>query len=125
LGVTYADLYRRARIEEAVFETLTKQYELAKVQEVKEIPSVKFLDRPGIPQKKSYPPRTVITIIGTLFSFGFAVLWTLGAAQWEAADPDAPGKLFALKVWGAITLPFRKKSNREGELSGKAQIVRR
>src|SRR5207249_1950491 len=41
LGVTYADLYRRTRVQEAVFESLTKEYELAKVQEVKEIPTVK------------------------------------------------------------------------------------
>ena len=37
LGVSYADLYRRTKIQEAVLETLTKEYELAKVQEVKEI----------------------------------------------------------------------------------------
>jgi len=37
LAVTYADLYRRTRVQEAVFETLTKQYELARVQEAKEI----------------------------------------------------------------------------------------
>src|SRR5207253_2187866 len=27
LGVTYADLYRRTRVQEAVFESLTKEYE--------------------------------------------------------------------------------------------------
>src|SRR5208337_696813 len=37
LGVTYADLYRRTKIEEAVFENLTRQYELAKVEEAKQI----------------------------------------------------------------------------------------
>ena len=30
LGVTYADLYRQTKVEEAVFEALTKQYEMAK-----------------------------------------------------------------------------------------------
>src|SRR6266851_8092631 len=49
LGVTYADLYRRARVQEAVFEVLTKEYEMAKVQEAKEIPTVKVLDSPNIP----------------------------------------------------------------------------
>ena len=39
LGVTYADLYRKTRVQEAVFETLTQEYELAKVQEAKEIPT--------------------------------------------------------------------------------------
>ena len=35
LGYTYTDLYRRVKIQEAVYETLTKQYELAKVEEAK------------------------------------------------------------------------------------------
>ena len=32
LGVTYADLYRQTKIEETVYELLTQQYEVAKVQ---------------------------------------------------------------------------------------------
>jgi uncharacterized protein involved in exopolysaccharide biosynthesis len=39
LGVTYADLYRQTKIQETVYELLTEQYELAKVQEAKEIPT--------------------------------------------------------------------------------------
>ncbi len=38
LGVTYFDLYRQARIQEALYEALTQRYEFAKVQEAKEIP---------------------------------------------------------------------------------------
>src|SRR5208283_286789 len=55
LGVPYADLYRKTKVEEAVFETLTQEYELAKVQEAKEIPTVKVLDSPNLPEKKSFP----------------------------------------------------------------------
>src|SRR5580700_4308269 len=66
LGVPYADKYRRLKVEEAVFETLTKQYELARVQEAKEIPSVKVLDAPQPPEAKSFPPRTWIVLGGTL-----------------------------------------------------------
>jgi len=43
LGVSYADLYRNAKLQEAIFETLTQGYELAKVQEAKESPSVKVI----------------------------------------------------------------------------------
>src|SRR5262249_31591305 len=38
LGAKYADHYRRAKIQETVFELLTEQYELAKVEEAKETP---------------------------------------------------------------------------------------
>ena len=46
LGVTYADLYRQTKVQEAVYETLTQEYELAKVQEAKEIPTVKCSTHP-------------------------------------------------------------------------------
>jgi capsule polysaccharide export protein KpsE/RkpR len=57
LGVGYADLYRNTKIQEAVFQTLTQEYELAKVQEAKETPSVKILDPPDVPEKRSFPDR--------------------------------------------------------------------
>ncbi|MDE3111226.1 MAG: lipopolysaccharide biosynthesis protein, partial [Acidobacteriota bacterium] len=51
LGVSYADLLRRTKVEEAIFETLTQQDELAKVEEAKDTPTVKVLDSPQVPQK--------------------------------------------------------------------------
>jgi uncharacterized protein involved in exopolysaccharide biosynthesis len=99
LGVTYADLYRRTKIQEAVLETLTKEYELAKVQEVKEIPIVKVLDVAGVPDKKSFPPRPLIIFLGTFLAISFGVLFVLGSASWEAIDAQDPGKKFASEVW--------------------------
>jgi hypothetical protein len=113
LGVTFADLYRRTRVQETVFETLTGQYELAKVQEAKEIPSVKILDPASIPQKKSFPPRTLVTIMGTSFAFALGILWTLGAARWETVDPTNPGKILAQQVWHGIALPIRTRFARQ------------
>src|SRR5260370_24651050 len=52
LGVTYADLYQQTKIQAAVYELLTQQYELANVQEAKEIPSVQVLDSAVLPTKK-------------------------------------------------------------------------
>src|SRR5208282_761028 len=67
LGVTYADLYRQTKIQETVYELLTQQYELAKVEEAKEIPAVKVLDAAIVPTRKSFPPRMVIVFLGTVF----------------------------------------------------------
>ncbi|MFY9643666.1 MAG: lipopolysaccharide biosynthesis protein, partial [Terriglobales bacterium] len=57
LGNTYYDLARQARIDETVYEALTKQYELAKVEEAKEIPTIKVLDEPVVPDRRIWPPR--------------------------------------------------------------------
>lgn len=61
LGVPYADLFRRLKVEEAVYETLTKQYELAKVEEAKEIPTVKVLDAAGPSRKRNRIRRGCFT----------------------------------------------------------------
>src|SRR4029077_7426918 len=66
LGVTYEDLYRQTKIQETVYELLTQQYELAKVQEAKEIPTVKVLDEALVPTKKSFPSRAEIVLVGTI-----------------------------------------------------------
>jgi len=99
LGVTYADLYRRTRIQEAVLETLTKEYEMAKVQEAKEIPTVKVLDVANVPDKKAFPPRPLIMLLGTFLGSCFGVFFVLGSSSWNAIDPQDPGKQFATKIW--------------------------
>ncbi len=98
LGVTYADLYRRTKVAEVVFELLTQQHELAKVQEAKEIPSVKVLDRPVVPQKKSFPPRTLIVLLSTGFGLGLACLWVLAEDRWKGTRDDDQAKVLLREV---------------------------
>jgi uncharacterized protein involved in exopolysaccharide biosynthesis len=98
LGVKYADYYRHAKIQETVYELLTQQYELAKVEEAKETPSVKVLDPGQVPERKSFPPRLLIILLGTVLVFAMSVVWTLRAEQWRAADPDDPRKILAQEV---------------------------
>jgi uncharacterized protein involved in exopolysaccharide biosynthesis len=98
LGAKYADYYRRAKIQETVYELLTEQFELAKVQEAKETPSVKILDPGTIPEKKSFPPRMLIMFLGTFLVFSMSVVWVLGENQWRAVGPDDPRKILAEEV---------------------------
>ncbi len=99
LGVPFADKLRRLKIQEAVFETLTKQYELAKVQEAKEVPSVKELDAPAVPEHKSFPPRLVLMVLGTFCGAMLGMVWVLGQARWQEIDPQDPGKVLAQEVF--------------------------
>ena len=102
LGVPYDDLYRKTKVEEAVFETLTQEYELAKVQEAKEIPTIKVLDPPNVPEKKSFPPRTLIVLLGTALAFSCGVAWIVGCKLWEKTDPADPGKVLAQEVFDTV-----------------------
>jgi capsule polysaccharide export protein KpsE/RkpR len=103
LGVTWADLYRNSKIQETVFEVLTQQYELAKVDEAKETPSVKVLDPPIVPERKSFPPRGLITIfVGFLF-LGIAIVGLFFKSQWNETDANDPGKQFAQEVFHSVS----------------------
>ena len=102
LGVTFADLSRRAMIQEAVLESLTKEYEMAKVQEAKEIPTVKVLDAAQIPDKKSFPPRLLIVLLGTAFALAAATTWVFGKAAWAQTDVNDARKVFAQEVFTTV-----------------------
>jgi uncharacterized protein involved in exopolysaccharide biosynthesis len=110
LGVAYADLYRQTKIQETVYELLTQQYELAKVQEAKEIPTVKVLDPAMVPTKKSFPHRTVIVVLGTMLGITLMMTWIVGKAQWERVDASDPRKLFATEVFTTVQARMPKIS---------------
>jgi capsule polysaccharide export protein KpsE/RkpR len=115
LGVTYADLYRRTKIQEAVLEVLTKEYEMAKVQEVKEIPAVKVLDAAPIPEKKSFPPRLLIIFVGTSTGFAAATIWLFSKTLWDQTDKKDARKVFAQEVFTDLRarLPYFARNRSE------------
>jgi uncharacterized protein involved in exopolysaccharide biosynthesis len=98
LGVKYADLYRQTKIQETVYETLTQQYELAKVREAKETPVVKVLDPASRPERRSFPPRMSIILMCASFGLAAGVFWMIVRHHWEQTDAMDPRKLFAGEV---------------------------
>lgn len=98
LGVPYADLYRRTKVDEVVFEALTQQYEMAKVEEAKDTPSVKVLDDASVPEKRSFPPRMLIMFLGLCFAVAAAGMSVVLKAHWDATNASDPDKVFAQKV---------------------------
>jgi uncharacterized protein involved in exopolysaccharide biosynthesis len=90
LAVPYADLYRTVKVQEAVFELLTQQYEIARIQEAKDIPVVSVIDSPGIPEKKSFPPRLLLALLLTLFVIGVTAGGMLFEYRWARIDATDP-----------------------------------
>jgi uncharacterized protein involved in exopolysaccharide biosynthesis len=99
LGVTYADLFRRTKVQESVYEVLTQEYELAKVQEAKEIPVVKVVDPADIPEIKSFPPRLLIATSTMLFAFIGGLVFVVGSKSWYEKDPHDLSKAIAIEIW--------------------------
>jgi len=120
LGVGYADLFRRVKVQEAVFEILTQEYELAKVQEARDIPTVRVLDPPLVPQKKSFPPRLLIILGSTLVAVTFGSAWILGRSAWENVDSADPRKLFVNDILTDVRSTLRVHS-RNGRLRDTAK----
>ncbi len=102
LGTTYADLYREVKIQDAVLETLTRQYEMAKAEEAREAPVVRVLDPATAPERPSGPPRILILLGGALFSLIASICWKLGTMLWRRLPEDEPLKILAKEIAAAI-----------------------
>jgi capsule polysaccharide export protein KpsE/RkpR len=108
LAVAYYDLYRRVKVQETTYEILTKQCELAKVQEAREIPTVKVLDPPDMPEQKSFPPRKLIILFGTLLALIGGIVWTVGNGVWRQTDDAQPAKAVLREIWASFSGPSGK-----------------
>lgn len=117
LGVTWADLYRRTKVEEAVFETLTKQYEMARVEEAREVPTVKVLDVAAVPEKKSFPPRLALIVIATILCMVGAGAWAIWSVRWEGVAANHPRKLLVNEILQTVRSKIHRKGP-SGPLSG-------
>ncbi|WP_052200426.1 lipopolysaccharide biosynthesis protein [Terriglobus sp. TAA 43] len=62
LAVPFADRYRDVQIQEKLFELLTEQFEMARISEAKDVPVLKVIDSPAVAEKKSFPPRALMTL---------------------------------------------------------------
>jgi capsule polysaccharide export protein KpsE/RkpR len=98
LAVPYADLYRQVRVQETVYELLTQQYEMARIEEAKDVPVVSVIDAPGVPEKKSFPHRLLLTLALTFLCFATTAALILLRDHWSKVDPRDPRKMLAAEV---------------------------
>jgi tyrosine-protein kinase Etk/Wzc len=77
LALQLARLTRNLKIQETIYELLKQQYEQAKIQELKDTPTIQVLDKADIPQIKSRPKRTIIAALGGMTSLGLTLFFIL------------------------------------------------
>ncbi len=68
LSLEYVRLLRDVKVQEVIYELLTQQYEQAKIMELKDTPTVQFLDRASPPEKRSSPRRRAIVVFSVVMS---------------------------------------------------------
>lgn len=74
-SLQYLNAVRNLKYQEAVWEILSKQFEMAKLDEAKDFPLIQVLDKATPPEKKSKPKRSLIVILAILVASFFAVIW--------------------------------------------------
>lgn len=121
LGVQYADLYGRVKIDETVFALLTEEYEMARIEEAKETPSVKVLDAALLPEKPSFPPRKLLALAGGLLGFFFASCWIVGGEIWSEVDANEPHKKLLQEAWADVRRFSRPMMGRMGSFFARAR----
>jgi capsule polysaccharide export protein KpsE/RkpR len=117
LAVPYADLYRRVRVQETVFELLTQQYEMARIEEAKDVPVVAVIDTPGIPERKFFPPRLLLTLLLTFLAFAATSALIVIREHWRAVDIRDPRKEFAIEVLSVVRRRLSRMSRRRHGVS--------
>jgi hypothetical protein len=107
LAVPYADLYRRVKVQETVYELLTQQYEMARIDEAKDTPVVAVIDSPGVPERKSFPPRLLLTLLLTFLVFAATAAAILVRDHWSRVEPADPRKNLAIEVLSVLRKRIR------------------
>jgi tyrosine-protein kinase Etk/Wzc len=98
-GSGYIARYREFKYQEALFEMLAKQYELARFDEARESNMVMVIDPAVVPERKSRPKKASIAVAATavtlILTLGFVFLRR--GLQVAAADPSNATKLSRIR----------------------------
>ncbi len=117
LAVPYANLYRQVQVQETLFELLTQQYELARIQEAKDVPVVGVIDSPGIPEKKSFPPRLLLAELLTIVFTTIAAALLLAWQRWLRISSSDPRKALAHQIYSTLSTTWKWRKPQAGAAS--------
>jgi len=112
LGSRYADYYREAKIQEAIYAFVTQQYEMAKVQEARELPIVRVMDAGVAAEKKSSPIRSLIVACSVLGGLALACCWVIGKYRWQQMPVGDPYRLLAAEISAEVKTSLGKLRGR-------------
>lgn len=92
VGVEYVRSLRNLKYRETIFELLSKQYELAKIDEAKESSNIQVLDEAVQAEKKTNPKKLLIILIGFVGGGLLALFLALMRDAYLQSSRDDLGK---------------------------------
>ena len=98
-GLEYIRKMRDLKYQETLFELLSKQFEIAKIDEAKEAALIQVVDKALVPEQKSKPKRALIVILATLMAFFLSVLlaFVREASARASQDPASAERMNLLR----------------------------
>jgi len=75
LGMENARLLRELTIQNTLLELLLPQYEIARLEESKNIPTLQIIDAPKVPINKSKPIRSLIVIASIIMGLVISIIY--------------------------------------------------
>src|SRR5215510_7802436 len=114
LGYRYQDLYRQAKIAETIFEFLNQQYELARVEEAKELPVVRVMDKPNIPEKKNSPIRSLIVGLSVFVALVLACWWVVEKEKWNQLPAHDSRRMLAAEIASDVKAVWNRATGSSG-----------
>jgi len=98
-GLEYLRRMRDLRYHEALFETLSKQYELARIEEAKAPPVIQVVDKAIVLDKRSWPPRKFLVLLALFTSGVLLSSAILLMEKWNrlATEPENASHVIALQ----------------------------
>lgn len=76
-SLKYIRAVRDLKYHETLFEVLSRQYEAARLDEAKSTALVQVVDRAVTPERKSWPPRTLLILAAVVAALLLSSFWTL------------------------------------------------
>ena len=89
VGAEYYRKLRDLKYSETLFELLTKQFELARMDAARTAPVIQVLDPAVPPERKVKPRRALIVLTGTLSAFLLSVFVVLFLEGWRRSSATA------------------------------------
>ncbi len=98
-GLQYIRGLREVKYNETIFEILARQFEIAKLDEARQGALIQVVDPAVVPDKRSFPKRTLIVLAGTLAGFLLGILsaFLINAFEHLRQDSEAAQKLDMLR----------------------------
>jgi len=100
-GLTYLRALRAVKYQEAMFELLSKQHEIAKIEEAKDSSLIQVLDEAKPPENKTRPKRFQMLLMGVIIGFAAGVLLALIKEQIRIARLKGTGR------WAEVAAAWR------------------